>query len=63
MCTLHDILSSKIRFIDTSTVTGSDSYSRKKLRVRLAYILITVTLVINFNVLNVVNSSIINSFS
>ena len=30
MCTLHDVLSSKIRFIYTSTVTGSDSYSRKK---------------------------------
>ena len=39
MCTLHDYLSSKVRFIQTSTVTGSDSCSGKKLRVGLAYIL------------------------
>ena len=39
MCTLHDYLSSKVRFIHTSTVTGSDSCSGKKIRVRLAYIL------------------------
>ena len=30
MCTLHDFLSYKIRFIHTSTVTGSHSCSRKK---------------------------------
>ena len=29
MCTLHDFLSSKVRFIYTSTVTGSHSCSRK----------------------------------
>ena len=29
MCTLHDFLSSKVRFIDTSTVTGSHSCSGK----------------------------------
>ena len=40
MCTLHDLLSSKIRFIHTSTVTGSHSCSEKKLRVRFAYILL-----------------------
>ena len=39
MCTLHDFLSSKVRFIHTSTVIGSDSSSGKKLCVRLAYIL------------------------
>ena len=35
MCTLHDFLSNKIRFIDTSTVSGSHSCSGKK----YAYIL------------------------
>ena len=30
MCTLHDYLSSKVRFIHTSTVTGSDSCSGQK---------------------------------
>ena len=39
MCTLHDFLCSKVRFIHTSTVTGSHSCSGKKLRVRIAYIL------------------------
>ena len=29
MCTLHDFLSSKVRFTDTSTVTGSHSCSEK----------------------------------
>ena len=29
MCTLHTFLSSKVRFIQTSTVTGSDSVSGK----------------------------------
>ena len=29
MCTLHDFPSSKVRFIDTSTVTGSHSSSGK----------------------------------
>ena len=29
MCTLYDFLSGKIRFIQTSTVTGSHSCSRK----------------------------------
>ena len=29
MCTLHDFLSSKVRFIHTSTVTGSHSCSEK----------------------------------
>ena len=41
-CTLHDFLSSKVRFIHTSTVTESDSCSGKKIRVRLAYILFIV---------------------
>ena len=35
LVTLHDFLSSKVRFTDTSTVTGSHSCSEKKLRVRL----------------------------
>ena len=42
MCTLNDFLSIKVRFIHTSTVTGSDSFSGKNTRtprVRLAYIL------------------------
>ena len=30
MCTLHDFLSSKVRFIHTSTVTGSHSCSGEK---------------------------------
>ena len=30
MCTLHDLLSSKVRFIDTTSVTGSHSCSGKK---------------------------------
>ena len=30
MCTLHDFLSSKVRFMHTSTGTGSYSSSRKK---------------------------------
>ena len=38
--TLHDFLSSKVRFIHTSTVTGLHSCSGKKLRVHLAYILL-----------------------
>ena len=37
--TIHDFLSSKVRLIHTSTVTGSHSCSGKKLRARLAYIL------------------------
>ena len=40
MCTLHDFLRSKVRFIHTSTVTGSDSCSQKKMRVLLVYILL-----------------------
>ena len=42
MCTLNDFLGITVRFIHTSTVTGSDSFSRKKkkLRVRFAYILL-----------------------
>ena len=32
MCTLHDFLSSKARFIHTSTVTGSHSCSGKNTR-------------------------------
>ena len=39
MCAIHDFFSSKVRFIYTSTVTGLHSCSRKKLHVRLAYIL------------------------
>ena len=54
MCTLHDFLSSKVRFIYTNTVTGSHSCSGKKLRVRLAYILlmvnISITIVLIFYV-------------
>ena len=41
MCTLHDILSNKIRFIHTSTVTGSQYCSGKTTRmprVHLVYI-------------------------
>ena len=41
MCTLHDFLSNRVRFIHTSPVTGSHSCSIKKLRVRLAYILLS----------------------
>ena len=39
MFTPYNFLSSKVRFIHTSTVIGSHSSSGKKLRVRLAYIL------------------------
>ena len=39
MFTPCSFLSSKVRFIHTSTVIGSHSSSGKKLRVRLAYIL------------------------
>ena len=40
LATPHDFLTSKVRFILTSTVTGSHSCSGKNLRVRLAYILL-----------------------
>ena len=39
MCTLHDFLSSKVRFIHTSTATRLEIRLWKKLRTRLAYIL------------------------
>ena len=45
MCTLHDFHCSKARFIHRSTVIGSPSCSGKKLRVSLAYILLTVIFV------------------
>ena len=38
---VYDFLGSQVRFIHTSTVTGSDSCPGKKLRVLLAYILLS----------------------
>ena len=40
MCTLHDFHSSKIRFIYTSTVTGSDSCSGKTTRTPRVHLVI-----------------------
>ena len=41
--TLQDFLCSKVRFIHTSIATGLHSCPEKKLRVRLAYILFTIS--------------------
>ena len=40
MCTLHDFLSSKIRFIHTSTVTESHSSSGKTTRTPRVHLVI-----------------------